>query len=81
MTSYKLYLITKKLNIQIYNNIIDNLIKSSVECQEGEFASHPGDCNKYLQCLWGKFKANSCPAGLYWNNVRYIFYNDSSYTV
>ncbi|XP_008184295.1 probable chitinase 10 isoform X2 [Acyrthosiphon pisum] len=44
------------------------LVKSSVECQDGEFAPHPGDCNKYLQCLWGKFKVNSCPAGLYWNN-------------
>ncbi|XP_025423968.1 probable chitinase 10 isoform X2 [Sipha flava] len=43
-------------------------IKSSIECQEGEFASHSSDCNKYLQCLWGKFKVNSCPAGLYWNN-------------
>lgn len=46
------------------------VVKSAVECQEGEYGSHPGDCNKYLQCLWGKFKVNSCPAGLYWNNVR-----------
>jgi len=51
------------------------LVKSSVECQDGEFAPHPGDCNKYLQCLWGKFKVNSCPAGLYWNNVRFKLNN------
>jgi len=55
----------------ILGNNLGMLVKSSVECQEGEFASHSGDCNKYLQCLWGKFKVNSCPAGLYWNNVLF----------
>lgn len=57
------------------------LVKSPVECQEGEFASHSGDCNKYLQCLWGKFKVNSCPAGLYWNNVRFILNNNHAYFI
>lgn len=52
--------------------VTDLYVKSKVECQEGEFASHPKDCNKYLQCLWGKFTVNSCPAGLYWNNVRIL---------
>lgn len=59
--------IIMKINIKQYK--IDIVIKSSIECQEGEFASHPSDCNKYLQCLWGNFKVNSCPGGLYWNNV------------
>ncbi|XP_050540568.1 probable chitinase 10 isoform X2 [Daktulosphaira vitifoliae] len=45
------------------------VIKSSnyIECQDGQFSPHPGDCNKYLQCLWGKYNTNSCPTGLYWN--------------
>ncbi|XP_050423223.1 probable chitinase 10 [Adelges cooleyi] len=41
--------------------------QSFSECQDGQFAPHPGDCNKFLQCLWGNFKVNSCPSGLYWN--------------
>lgn len=63
----------------ILDHTLGMLIKSSVECQEGEFASHSGDCNKYLQCLWGKFKVNSCPAGLYWNNVIFKLNNIYGY--
>lgn len=70
--SIKLSIIeTESLTKFIHDKIIDLSVKSSVECKEGEFASFPGDCNKYQQCLWGKFKVNSCPAGLYWNNVRF----------
>lgn len=51
-------------------------MKSSVECKEGEYATHPRDCNKYLQCLWGNFIVNSCPSGLYWNNVKFKLDNN-----
>lgn len=73
--THTIYIIFKlnRYVINLYIHIlyfIDIVVKSSVECQEGEYAFHPRDCNKYLQCLWGKFIVNSCPAGLYWNNVK-----------
>lgn len=62
---------TFTVNVRVIRYSADVLVKSSaIECRDGEFASHPTDCNKYLQCLWGKFNTNSCPGGLHWNNVR-----------
>lgn len=38
-------------------------------CGERVFAPYPGDCTKYLHCLWGKYDVFNCAPGLHWNHV------------
>lgn len=45
---------------------------TKMTCQDGSYDSYPGDCNKYLTCLWGTYTAFSCAPGLHWNNVQKI---------
>ena len=48
-------------------------------CSDGEFSSHPSDCNKYLICNHGQQVEMSCPSGLNWNNSgRYCDWPEST---
>lgn len=38
-------------------------------CEQNAFAPYPGDCSRYMQCLWGKFEVFHCAPGLSWNSV------------
>lgn len=41
-------------------------------CEEHTHLPYPGDCNKYLRCLWGRLEIASCAPGLNWNQERKI---------
>ncbi|KAL0268222.1 UNVERIFIED_CONTAM: hypothetical protein PYX00_010247 [Menopon gallinae] len=45
---------------------------TKMSCEDGSYDSYPGDCNKYLTCLWGTYTTFSCAPGLHWNNVQKI---------
>ncbi|OWR42920.1 chitinase-related protein 1 precursor [Danaus plexippus plexippus] len=41
-------------------------------CENGQYASEPTDCTRYLHCLFGKFEQFACSAGLHWNEEKQI---------
>ncbi|XP_018313223.1 probable chitinase 3 [Mycetomoellerius zeteki] len=41
-----------------------------VDCGGHLFISHKSDCTKYYLCNFGKISEQSCPPGLYWNEDR-----------
>ncbi|EFA10488.1 chitinase 10 isoform X1 [Tribolium castaneum] len=41
-------------------------------CSENAFAAYPGDCTRYLHCLWGKYEVFNCAPGLHWDNNKNI---------
>ena len=36
-------------------------------CEEGQYRNHPSDCNKFSQCIHGKWEERQCFPGLHWN--------------
>lgn len=40
------------------------------DCGGRLFISHKDDCTKYYLCNFGKISEQSCPPGLYWNEDR-----------
>ncbi|XP_070530895.1 probable chitinase 10 isoform X1 [Cardiocondyla obscurior] len=40
------------------------------DCGGRLFISHKSDCTKYYLCNFGKISEHSCPPGLYWNDDR-----------
>lgn len=40
------------------------------QCDEKIFLPHKQDCSKYLLCNFGQYSEQSCPNGLYWNENR-----------
>ncbi|KAH8251500.1 hypothetical protein KR038_006505, partial [Drosophila bunnanda] len=38
-------------------------------CNGEERVSYPGDCSKYLFCLWNRLQAADCPPGLHYNTA------------
>lgn len=43
---------------------------SSDDCGNRIFVPHKKDCSKYFLCNFGKLTEHSCPPGLYWNENR-----------
>ncbi|KAK9881823.1 hypothetical protein WA026_017335 [Henosepilachna vigintioctopunctata] len=41
-------------------------------CTGNSFAAVRTDCNKYMQCLWGKYEVYHCAPGLHWNNDKQL---------
>ncbi|XP_060530054.1 probable chitinase 10 [Cylas formicarius] len=52
--------------------LVDNRYQPYSACDENAFASFPGDCSKYMHCLWGKFEVYQCAPGLYWSDKNKI---------
>ncbi|XP_063232762.1 probable chitinase 10 [Bacillus rossius redtenbacheri] len=48
------------------------LSKADTSCQSGSYEYYQGDCNRYLMCLFGRYKEFSCASGLHWNNREHI---------
>lgn len=40
------------------------------ENNNGSYGPHPTDCDKYLQCLHGRYGARECSDGLHWNEDK-----------
>ncbi|KAJ6636602.1 Peritrophin-1 [Pseudolycoriella hygida] len=40
------------------------------ENNTGLYRPHPNDCEKYLQCLHGRFGERSCSPGTHWNSLE-----------
>ncbi|XP_039482039.1 probable chitinase 10 isoform X2 [Drosophila santomea] len=38
-------------------------------CNGEKRVPYPGNCSKYLFCLWNRLQANDCPPGLHYNEV------------
>lgn len=43
---------------------------SPEDCGGRVFVPHKKDCSKYFLCNFGKLTEHSCPPGLYWNENR-----------
>ncbi|KAL1492113.1 hypothetical protein ABEB36_012603 [Hypothenemus hampei] len=56
----------KKLS-EKYTTLSQNRPQPYSSCQQNSFAAYPGDCSKYMQCLWGKYQIFQCGPGLVWN--------------
>ena len=41
-------------------------------CTDEPFRPHESDCNKYYQCLYGRYVVNRCPPGTFWNTVSHL---------
>ncbi|XP_034193394.1 putative chitinase 10 isoform X2 [Osmia lignaria lignaria] len=46
------------------------VIASPEDCEGRLFIPHKKDCSKYFLCNFGKLTEHSCPRGLYWNEDR-----------
>ncbi|XP_023290069.1 probable chitinase 10 [Orussus abietinus] len=42
----------------------------SMDCEGRMFVPHKTDCSKYILCNFGQVSVHSCPSGLYWNDDR-----------
>lgn len=47
-----------------------SVIASPEDCEGRLFIPHKKDCSKYFLCNFGKLTEHSCPRGLYWNEDR-----------
>jgi len=50
--------------------VSDSVVKDHT-CGGKIFSPHASDCHKYYLCQFGVLIEQTCPAGLYWNKVKY----------
>ncbi|EDV54306.2 uncharacterized protein Dere_GG21384 [Drosophila erecta] len=58
------------VTIQKYFKIIQSSSANEEDpCKGEERVPYPGNCSKYLFCLWNRLQASDCPPGLHYNEV------------
>lgn len=67
---------TKSTTTELNFDDIDDSIEieasplPAADCDGHLFIPHKNDCTKYYLCNFGKITEQSCPPGLYWNENR-----------
>ncbi|XP_030240858.1 probable chitinase 10 [Drosophila navojoa] len=52
-----------------YLRIVQSKASEEDPCNGEERVPYPGDCSKYLFCLWNRLQAADCPPGLHYNEA------------